>query len=291
MSRKYIACMEDMDKRAPGERTVAALILFMDTGSPWDSQPFDPTSGGCGGSMRAMCIGLRFHGPKRRTELIRTAIDSARITHNHPVAILGAVASALFTALAIEKGTIGILTWGAELLHTAMPIALDCIGAWRIPPSGGVKWDEAWIYFQNAWESYLKMRRLPAALDGTSSMPLFPEPYGIPQRDEFYKAVSFSGWGGSSGHDSVIIAYDALLWCVYALEHHRPGVSTPERAWEELLLRGALHGGDSDTTGAIAGAWWGALYGFRGVPAQLYENMEYKNRLYYAGDLLFATSS
>lgn len=30
---------------------------------------------------------------------------------------------------------------------------------------------------------------------------------------EFYKEVSFDGWGGASGHDSVLIAYDALLGC------------------------------------------------------------------------------
>lgn len=48
----------------------------------------------------------------------------------------------------------------------------------------------------------------------------FPESYGVKERDQFYKSISFSGWGGSSGHDSVIIAYDALLgsgedWCEF----------------------------------------------------------------------------
>ena len=40
--------------------------------------------------------------------------------------------------------------------------------------------------------------------------------------------------------------------------------------WNELCYRGALHGGDSDSTGAIAGAWFGALYGFEGVPENHY---------------------
>jgi len=31
-------------------------------------------------------------------------------------------------------------------------------------------------------------------------------------------------------------------------------------------MRGVLHGGDNDSTGAIACAWFGALYGFTGVP-------------------------
>jgi ADP-ribosylarginine hydrolase len=35
--------------------------------------------------------------------------------------------------------------------------------------------------------------------------------------------------------------------------------------WEELCLRGVLHGGDNDSTGTIAGAWYGALYGFKEV--------------------------
>jgi len=31
-------------------------------------------------------------------------------------------------------------------------------------------------------------------------------------------------------------------------------------------MRAVLHGGDNDSTGAIACAWFGALYGFHGVP-------------------------
>lgn len=52
----------------------------------------------------------------------------------------------------------------------------------------------------------------------------------------------------ASGHDSVIIAYDALLGSLYN--------------WSELCLRGVLHGGDNDTTGTIACAWYGAYKGF-----------------------------
>ena len=37
-------------------------------------------------------------------------------------------------------------------------------------------------------------------------------------------------------------------------------------SWEELCMRAVLHGGDNDSTGAIACAWFGVLYGFTGVP-------------------------
>lgn len=35
-----------------------------------------------------------------------------------------------------------------------------------------------------------------------------------------------------------------------------------------------LHGGDSDSTGTIAAAWFGAAYGFKGVPKNHIEKCE-----------------
>jgi ADP-ribosylarginine hydrolase len=45
---------------------------------------------------------MRYVGADQRDELIAIAVESGRMTHNHPVAILGGVASALFAAYAIE---------------------------------------------------------------------------------------------------------------------------------------------------------------------------------------------
>ena len=42
-------------------------------------------------------------------------------------------------------------------------------------------------------------------------------------------------------------------------------------SWSELCLRGMLHGGDSDSTGTIAAAWYGALYGLDHVPKDHYK--------------------
>jgi len=117
-------------------------------------------------------------------------------------------------------------------------------------------------YFESQWRKYLKIRNI---LDFSSKQPSFPSKYGPKERDDFYKSVSFDGWGGSSGHDCVIIAYDALL-----------GAGD---SWEELITRAALHGGDSDSTGGIAGAWWGVLHGFRNVPEVNYKSLEYGQKL------------
>lgn len=68
-----------------------------------------------------MCLGLLYFGAKNREFLVSLAIESGRITHNHPVAFFGAVASAVFTAFAIEG--IPITKWGKMLLQDVMPIA------------------------------------------------------------------------------------------------------------------------------------------------------------------------
>ena len=56
--------------------------------------------------------------------------------------------------------------------------------------------------FVSQWEKYLAIRGLT---DGTS-LPSFPDNYGVEARDAFYKTLSLNGWAGSCGHDSTIIA-------------------------------------------------------------------------------------
>jgi ADP-ribosylarginine hydrolase len=53
------------------------------------------------------------------------------------------------------------------------------------------------------------------------------------------------------------------------------------------LKLGALHGGDNDTTGTIACAWWGAIYGFEGVPRRIWENVEKRQLADVYGKELF----
>uniref|UniRef100_A0A8C8FJG4 ADP-ribosylhydrolase ARH1 n=1 Tax=Oncorhynchus tshawytscha TaxID=74940 RepID=A0A8C8FJG4_ONCTS len=77
--------------------------------------------------------------------------------------------------------------------------------------------------------------------------------------------VSFKGVCGASGHNVPMIAYDALL---------QAGDS-----WVDLANHGFFHGGNSDSTSAIAAAWWGVLFGFRGVPESKYHRLEYRDRL------------
>lgn len=152
---------------------------------------------------------------------------------------------------------------------TTLPLALDYI------KQAGRDVEENisnWSYFTDKWKAFMKER----GIEGGNEDPKFPSLYGIEQRDTYYSSVSWSGWGGSSGHDAPMIAYDALL-----------GAGS---SWKELCHRAMFHGGDSDSTGVMAGAWYGALYGFDGVPVGNYEHLEYKERIEELAEKLYKKS-
>jgi ADP-ribosylarginine hydrolase len=88
------------------------------------------------------------------------------------------------------------------------------------------------------------------------------------------------------GVDSVIIAYDALLSSLdYCNKKGKLGIKI--NRWEQVCLRGVLHGGDNDSTGTIVGAWYGALFGFEEVFECNYINSEKREYIEQLGEKIY----
>jgi ADP-ribosylarginine hydrolase len=124
----------------------------------WDSLPYSNAGGGCGASMRTMCLGLVFAAPAQRQWLLASSVEAGRMTHNHPTGFLGGVVSAVFTAYAAQK--VPLVEWGRKFLAEDFPATLQYL------ESNGRDWktyneDKSRLgYFRESWEKYLALRQM-----------------------------------------------------------------------------------------------------------------------------------
>ncbi|CAB1346974.1 unnamed protein product, partial [Coregonus sp. 'balchen'] len=189
--------------------------------------------------------------------------SSGNVSARWSTAHLNKHASPALTAL---PGTYGELrgalrfpsTRGVEGEHLLIAVSVESGHLNHHHPTGPIR------HIPMRLSPYLEKRVI---LNGKSK-PQFPERYGVKERE-----VHFQGMCGTSGHDAPMIAYDALL---------KAGDSRVE-----LANHGFFYGGDSDSTSAIAVAWLGAPFSFRGVPEINYHRLEYRDRRARLGQQLY----
>lgn len=271
---------EGIEKRYPGRSTMES-IKKMKEGNDWNSTSYNFMSGGSGASMRTLCIGLAFSGEENRDKLIQMSIESGRMTNNSVVGFLGAFASALFTALAIEQKPIG--EWPyilVDLIATKVMKYIKSVGR------DVEHFEKDYHVFMNKWHRYIddkfdenkkpRVRRSDKNLILRSNYYL--EAFSLfsqasPHRQGNVSNSKNYGFIGSGGDDSVIIAYDCLF--------------DAKDNWEKLIVYSMLHMGDTDTTGSIAAGLFGAMYGMDNIPKNFTDNLEYKDELINIGKNLY----
>jgi len=268
LASSYVSCFDDMRARAPCITTSHSVrFLKLCPQLNWKNVEYNSSGEGCAGATRAMCVGLRFPGEMNRAKLVAVSIESGRMTHNHPTGFLGSLTSALFTAYAVEG--VSLVEWGRKMVDDVLPVAYNYL------QENSRDWENYQLdlnNFEDKWKDYLLLR----GISDTEVKPIFPRDFDIFARDRFYKSISRSGCAGASGDDSVMIAYDALLGS--------------KGNWGELVKRGIIHGGDTTSTGIIAAAWFGAVYGVNSIPKQTYEKLEYRKRAELLGEQLYHLS-
>jgi ADP-ribosylglycohydrolase len=240
-------------------------------GENWLKFPYKENDGGTGGCMRTMCIGLIYPNINQREKLIKLALLSTRITHNNAIAWLGAITSALFISLAINNIEPSI--WIVELISLLESSIIDNIVEENIP-NDYVNYIKDKKIFVDKWKKYQQIRFDKYKFKEIKLM-MMPN-----YRSKFYHDMfHFNNnriYPGAGGDDSVIIAYDALL--------------DSKDDWEKLVVYSMLHVGDSDTTGTIAGAFYGAMYGNTNISKIMTKKFNMTKELSDIGLQLYKTS-
>jgi len=259
-----------LKKRNPGVTLLDSLERLRKI-PLYNDMPYDYYAGGSGASMRSSCIGLAFHGLNNRNELIKYSIESSRITHNSTVGFLGGLVAALFTAYAIEN--INVREWPFLLLDLFNNKIID--NYIKQSNRDYDQYSQDVHIFINKWTIYIndKFDENGNVIKRRSSKNLIYRSQYYYDNFKFQEEKSIDFFPGSGGDDSVIISYDCLI---------DAGTN-----WEKLVFYAMLHGGDTDTTGCIAGSWFGALYGFNDVPKSRIELIENKDELYNLGKKLY----
>jgi ADP-ribosylarginine hydrolase len=239
------------DKRASGITTLQSLNKIKRTKNI-NSIDYSNKMGGNGAAIRCGPIGLILYREKDIDELIKQTIICSRVTHNHVYGFLGGLVTALFTSYAVRN--IKPTDWVDELIKLYESKKIDKYMKTtniynKYKRDENEFWDKWYEYrekilnFDNDVENRTELYRLEKLLPFTPAVKLNS------------KELDYANYAGS-GIGAVIIAYDALLRSINIV-NEEINISL-----DSLIVFSTLHFGDNDSTGIIAGTWYGAYNGF-----------------------------
>lgn len=257
--------------------TSRSIESWTDENSELIDETFYAESGGNGCAMRTLPIGLRLYKEDHLKYLINISIITSKLTHISPLGFLSGLAVAYFTSLAINN--IKPDKW-CKLL-------LDLIESDEILNHISKNYENLSAHknfikiFKHYYEIFYDAKtglqiELKTKDNLIARIKIFKdiEDFFIKiQKSDITLTDPIASIVGSSGPTAVIMALQAIIDC--------------DGKWEKLVFYSMLHGGDSDTIGAISGGLYGAIYGFGDVPKKLLEHLEMKEDLEKIGKDLY----
>jgi len=265
--KKYYKILNE-DKRYAGVNTINTLKQLFKLKNV-EKINYDSSMGGNGAAIRTSPIGLIYYQEKDLDKLLNESILSSRMTHNYPLGFLSGMVTALFTSYALRN--ISPIQWCDKLLKLNESGKIDkIIKKTSIYEKYLNDKDEFW----NVWYEYKEKRldnhdirksKFNFAKDRIEDL----KKYTL----SVTKSNDYSKWG-ASGVGALIVAYDSLLLSSVIVNNQLIKINI-----DSLIYFAVLHFGDNDSTGAIAGAWLGALNGFNNFDKKKMEQLEFFKKL------------
>ena len=247
--------------RGSGLSTLKSLKLLKNN----KKVKYDKSMGGNGAAMRTGYIGLKYYKNSDLHKLIEESIVSSRLTHNYTMGFLGGLVTAYFCSLAIKK--INPFEW-SKMLVKIIPEVDKYMKTTDIYDKYISDKDEFWLLWYKFNEEKInhyefKSEEFLFGADRYNSLVEF-EPSITKENFDYSKF-------GASGIGATIFAYDALLMSY--------NFKTKKFNFNNLVYFSTLHFGDNDSTGIIAGNWYGAYLGFTDFDKNKINMLEFKSKL------------
>lgn len=263
--------------RASGFTTLDSLKKLINK----KSIKYEERMGGNGAAMRTSYIGIKYFKEKDIKLLIEKSIFSSRLTHNYPLGFLGGLVTALFTSYAIRN--INPFEWADKLLELEKSGIID---EYMMTTNIKEKYMEDKNIFFKYWYQYveqrlprfqLKSREFLFCADRYDDLLNYTPGVKASGKSDFSKLAS-------TGVGATIVAYDSLLMSISSVSKEINDIKKLKYSWDNLIFYSTLHFGDNDSTGIIAGCWYGALRGYDDIPKEKVDKIT--NQLEFKKELL-----
>ena len=281
--------------RAIGAQTKKSLLLLEYKTKKKESSylhylKYDKLMGGNGAAIRTATIGIRWYNDLDK--IIEESIIASRVTHNYYIGFLGGLVSAVFTSFAINN--IPPWLWLDKILeiHESNKI-IDYIHTTNLKNTIDDDINKYFYYFYKYKEERLNdiitFRKKTNIINNREKINEF-----LTYNEVLLKNFNNKKDGGNykniatTGIDVIIYSYDSLLMSIVPKYNYSVELDNPIYSWESLVYFSCLHIGDTDSTGAIVGAWIGALNGFKNFNKDRLYDLEFYKELKDASNKLFS---